>query len=72
MGVKLSHEEFLQSVSSDEIERRDQGTTERKIKQGSLEPDQTLERFEWDVPITIDRERYRWRWFVNTSMHTQL
>lgn len=58
-GQKLSYEEFLELVLSDEIERRDQGTIERRIRQGSLDPDQTIERFEWDVPITLDRERVR-------------
>lgn len=53
---KLSHEELLELVLSDEIERRDQGRIERKIRQGLLDHDQTFERFEWDVPITIDRE----------------
>jgi DNA replication protein DnaC len=45
-GQKLSYEEFLELVLSDEIERRDQGTIERRIRQGSLDPDQTIERFE--------------------------
>jgi hypothetical protein len=46
-GQKLSYEEFLELVLSDEIERRDQGTIQRRIRQGSLDPDQTIERFEW-------------------------
>ena len=58
-GQKLSYEEFLELVLSDEIERRDQGTIERRIRQGSLDPDETIERFEWDVPITMDRDRVR-------------
>ena len=58
-GQKLSHEEFLELVLSDEIERRDQGTIERRIRQGLLDPDETIERFEWDVPITFDRDRVR-------------
>jgi DNA replication protein DnaC len=58
-GQKLSYEDFLELVLSDEIERRDQGMIERRIRQGALDPDQTIERFEWDVPITMDRERVR-------------
>jgi DNA replication protein DnaC len=58
-GQKLSHEEFLELVLSDEIERRDQGTIERRIRQGSLDPDETIERFDWDAPITMDRNRVR-------------
>jgi DNA replication protein DnaC len=58
-GQKLSYEELLELVLSDEIERRDQGTIERRIRQGSLDPDQTIERFAWDAPITMDRERVR-------------
>jgi DNA replication protein DnaC len=53
---KLSHEELLELVLSDEIERRDQGRIERKMKQGLLDQDQTFERFEWDIPLAIDRE----------------
>lgn len=40
-GQKLSYEEFLELVLSDEIERRDQGMIERRMRQGSLDPDQT-------------------------------
>jgi DNA replication protein DnaC len=56
---KLSHEELLELILSDEIERRDQGRIERKLQQGFLDYDQTLERFEWDVPISIDREKMK-------------
>jgi DNA replication protein DnaC len=56
-GQKLSYEEFLELVLDDEIERRDQGMIERRIRQGALDPDQTIERFEWDAPIAMDRQR---------------
>ncbi len=58
-GQKLSHEEFLELVLSDEIERRDQGTIARRIRQGLLDPDQTIERFDWNASITFDRERVK-------------
>ncbi len=58
-GQKLTYEEFLELVLSDEIERRDQGMIERRIKQGALDPDQTIERFQWDAPVTLDRDRVK-------------
>ena len=54
---------LLRGVPGARLERRDreegQGTIERRIRQGSLDPDETIERFEWDVPITMDRDRVR-------------
>jgi DNA replication protein DnaC len=56
---KLSHGEFLELVLNDEIERREQGRTMRKMKSALLDQEQTFERFDWEVPITVDREKVK-------------
>jgi DNA replication protein DnaC len=56
---KLPYGEFLELVLNDEIERREQGTIVRKMKSAYLDQEQTLERFDWEASITIDREKVR-------------
>ena len=56
---KLSYGEFLELVLNDEIERREQGRTMRKMKSALLDQEQTFERFDWEVPITVDREKVK-------------
>ncbi len=56
---KLSYGEFLELVLNDEIERRQQGRIVRKMKTALLDQEQTFERFDWDVPITVDREKVK-------------
>lgn len=56
---KLSYAEFLELVLNDEIERRAQGRIVRRMKSALLDQEQTFERFDWDVPITVDREKVK-------------
>jgi DNA replication protein DnaC len=56
---KLTHSEFLELVLNDEIERRQQGRVARKMKTALLDQEQTLERFDWEAPITVDREKVK-------------
>lgn len=56
---KLSHNEFLELVLNDEIERRQQGQVARKMKAALLDQEQTFERFDWEAPITVDREKVK-------------
>jgi len=56
---KLSHGEFLELVLNDEIERREQGRTARRMKSAYLDQEQTFERFDWEAPITVDREKVK-------------
>jgi DNA replication protein DnaC len=56
---KLQYGEFLELVLNDEIERREQGTIVRKMKSAYLDQEQTLERFDWEASITIDREKVK-------------
>jgi len=56
---KLSYAEFLELVLNDEIERRAQGRITRKMRSALLDQDETLERFDWEAPITLDREKVK-------------
>lgn len=56
---KLSYGEFLELVLNDEIERREQGRTMRRMKSALLDQEQTFERFDWEASITVDREKVK-------------
>jgi DNA replication protein DnaC len=55
-GVKLSYMEFLELVLQDELERRARNSLARRMKIASLDPFQSLEAFDWEAKITVDRE----------------
>jgi len=55
-GVKLSYVEFLELILQDEVHRREQNSMNKRMKYASLDSDQTLERFDWDAKVTIDRD----------------
>jgi transposase len=56
---KLGYQEFLELVLSDELGRRRQGTLERRLQNARVNPDQVMERFDWDADITVDRDRLK-------------
>lgn len=58
-GVKLSHFEFMELVLRDEVDRREHDSLNRRIHNARLNPEQTIERFDWEAKITIDRERIK-------------
>jgi DNA replication protein DnaC len=58
-GNKLTHQEFLELILSDEVERRRQGSLERRLHNARVSLDQVMERFDWDAKITVDRERLK-------------
>ena len=58
-GNKLTHQEFLELVLSDELERRRHGALERRLQNAGVNLDQVMERFDWDAKITLDRERLK-------------
>lgn len=58
-GNKLTYQEFLELVLSDELERRRHGTLERRLHAARVNLDQVMERFDWDAKITLDRERLK-------------
>lgn len=58
-GNKLTHQEFLELILSDELERRRHGALERRLYHAGVNLDQVMERFDWDAKITLDRERLK-------------
>jgi DNA replication protein DnaC len=58
-GTKLSYPEFLELILNDEIQRREDTNVSTRLKNASVDLDQTFERFDWDAAITIDRGRLK-------------
>lgn len=58
-GTKLGFEDFLELVLQDEIDRRDQGNLEQRLKKACFFEEQTLENFDWDSAVTFDKNRIR-------------
>ncbi len=57
--TKLSYQEFLELVLQDEIDRRDQVGLNLRLQRAQFEEEQTFENFDWDAPVTFDRDRIR-------------
>jgi DNA replication protein DnaC len=57
--AKLSPTEFLELVLQDEIDRRDQVGLDLRLRRAQFEEEQTFEGFDWDAPVTFDRDRVR-------------
>jgi DNA replication protein DnaC len=57
--TKLPELDFLELVLHDEIERRDHSNLALRLERAGFEEEQTLESFDWDTPITFDRDRVR-------------
>jgi DNA replication protein DnaC len=57
--AKLSPPDFLELVLQDEIDRREHKNLAVRLAKACFEQEQTLESFNWDAPITFDRDRVR-------------
>ena len=57
--AKLALPDFLELVLQDEIDRREHKNLEIRLARASFEQEQTLESFDWDAPVTFDRDRVR-------------
>lgn len=55
----LSYQEFLELTLQDEIDRRDQVGLQLRISKAQFEDEQTFENFDWDAPVTFDRDLVR-------------
>jgi len=53
---KLPYAEFLELILQDELSRRQHNSLNKRMKVASVNPDQTLERFDWDAGVTVDRD----------------
>ncbi len=58
-GTKLSYTEFLELILNDEIQRRADTNVATRLRNASVDLDQTFERFDWDAGITVDRDRLK-------------
>lgn len=57
--TKMTELDFFELVLSDEIARRDHKSLQNRIDGAGFEDAGTLEDFDWDAPITFDRDRVR-------------
>jgi DNA replication protein DnaC len=57
--AKLSFEDFLELILQDEIDRREHGNLQARLRKAQFQEEQTFEGFDWDAPVTFDRDRVR-------------
>lgn len=57
--TKLPELDFLELVLQDEVDRRDHKTLALRLARAGFEEEQTLEGFDWDAPVTFDRDRVK-------------
>jgi DNA replication protein DnaC len=57
--AKLGELGFLELVLQDEIDRREHKSLGLRIDNAGFEEEQTLEGFDWDAPVSFDRDRVR-------------
>jgi DNA replication protein DnaC len=57
--AKLGELEFLELALHDEIARRDERNLAARLARAGFDEEQTLEGFDWDAPISFDRDRVR-------------
>jgi DNA replication protein DnaC len=57
--TKLPHADFLELVLQDEIDRREHKSLQLRIEKADFAEERTLESFDWDAPVTFDRDRVR-------------
>ncbi len=56
---KLSHQDFLELVLQDEIDRREHNNLQQRLASARFQEEHTFEHFNWDAPVTFDRDRVR-------------
>lgn len=57
--TKLAELDFLELVLHDEVERRDHKNLTLRLGQAGFEEEHVFEGFDWDAPVTFDRDRVR-------------
>jgi len=57
--AKLTEQALLELVFQDEIDRREHGNLARRLGVAGFEQHDTLESFDWNAPVTFDRDRVR-------------
>ena len=51
--------DFLELVLQDEIDRREQKNLTTRLERAGFEDEHTFEAFDWEAPVTFDRDRVR-------------
>lgn len=51
--------DFLELVLQDEIDRREHKSLELRLARAGFEEEQTFESFDWNVPVSFDRQRVK-------------
>lgn len=57
--AKLTFQGFLELALQDEIDRREEKNLSLRLKKATFEEMSSLEDFDWDAPVTFDRDRVR-------------
>jgi DNA replication protein DnaC len=57
--AKLTELDFLELAVHDEIARRDEKNLAGRLLRAGFDGEQTLEGFDWDAPVSFDRDRVR-------------
>jgi DNA replication protein DnaC len=57
--AKVAELDFLELVLQDEIDRRDHKGLQMRLARAGFEEEQTFENFNWDAPVTFDRQRVK-------------
>jgi DNA replication protein DnaC len=57
--TKLEYQDFLELILQDEIDRREQKNLATRLQRACFAEEQTFEGFDWDAPVTFDRQRVR-------------
>lgn len=57
--TKLSPQDLLELILQDEIDRREHKSLHLRIDKAGFEEEHTFENFDWDAPITFDRDRVK-------------
>lgn len=55
-GTHLTYMEFLELVLQDELQRRERNSLSRRMKYALVDPTQSLEAFDWEARVRVDRE----------------
>lgn len=57
--MNLPLEDFLELILQDEIDRREEKNLSIRLKKATFDEVRALEDFDWDAPVTFDRDRVR-------------
>lgn len=57
--TKLSFQDFLELILQDEIQRREHSNLSLRIQKAGFEEQCTFEQFDWNAPISFDRDKVK-------------